>query len=143
LANLARLVNRMEFDHTHVSFALEGTILVEYVSQASAHPGGEVAPGFAKDDHQPASHVLASMVSDTFDYRGGAAVAYGEALAGKTAKECLPAGGAVECNVADEDVFLGLKGRLLRRGGDHGAARQPFAAVVVRFAFQIQGRTPL
>ncbi len=85
-------------------------VLIEHVGHAAAHPGGEVASGLAEHDDQSARHVLAAVIADAFDDRVRAAVAHREALAGHAAEERLAAGRAVERDVADDDVLLGLEG---------------------------------
>ena len=62
-----------------------------------------------------AGHVLAAVIADTLDDRGGAAVADGEALARDAANEGFAAGRAVERHVADDDVVFGGERRLARR----------------------------
>jgi hypothetical protein len=59
-----------------------------------------------------AGHVFAAVVADALDDGGHAGVADGEALAGHAADVGLAGGGAVEGDVADDDVFLGLEGGL-------------------------------
>src|SRR4029450_10560880 len=39
---------------------------------AAGHAGPEVAPDRPQDDHRPAGHVLAAVVADALDDRGGA-----------------------------------------------------------------------
>ena len=53
--------------------------------------------------------------------------------------ERLAAGGAVERDVADDDVLLGGEAGVLRRVDDDAPARQPFAEIVVGVAFERNG----
>ena len=85
----------------------EVVVLVEHVGDAAGHAGGEVAAGGAEHDDAAAGHVLAAVVADGFDHGVHAAVAHREALAGHAAEEGLARGGAVEGDVADDDVLLG------------------------------------
>ena len=64
---------------------------VEHVGDAAGHAGGEVAAGRAEDDDAPAGHVLAAVVADALDDRGGAGVADAEPLADLAAQEDLAA----------------------------------------------------
>ena len=78
------------------------------------------------------------MVADAFDDRGGAGVADGKALAGDAVEEDLAAGGAIEHDVADEDVLLGQEAGVLRRIDDDAPAGESLADVVVGVAFQLE-----
>src|SRR5207253_11375078 len=89
-------------------------------------------------DDQAARHVLASVVADAFDDGDRAAVAHGKSLAGDAAEESLTAGRAVERDVADQDVLLGLERGLARRPNRHQGAGQALARVVVRVTFKIE-----
>ena len=73
----------------------------------------------AAEHHDPAAgHVLAAVVADAFDDGDGAGVAHGEALADHAADERLPAGGAVQDDVAGDDLLLGHEA-----GGPDGEGR--------------------
>src|SRR6185312_13415615 len=116
----------------------EDARLVQDVCETAAHPGSEVAPRPAKDDDAAARHVLAAVVADTLDNRNRAAVTDGEPLAGDAANERLAARGAVERDVADDDVGFGGECRLPRREDRELASREPLADIVVRVAFERQ-----
>src|SRR5229473_3452441 len=122
--DVSRLISMkpVKLDHSHVASRREAAVVVEHVGDSAAHSGGEVAPSLAEHDDQPARHVLASMVADTFDHGRGAAVAHGEALAGHASEERLAGGCAVERDVSDENVLLGLERRLTGRTNCHEAA---------------------
>ena len=97
-------VERLEVDHLGVDPVLVG---IEQVRDAAAHAGGEVAAGRAEDQHPAAGHVLAAVVADALDDGGGARVAHAEPLPDQAAQEHLAGGGAVEDDVAGDDVVLG------------------------------------
>src|SRR4051812_32311178 len=118
-------------EQRRVDLRPEGTVLVEHEGQAAAHARGEVAPRRPEDDHAPAGHVLAAVVGDLLDDGLGARVAHAEALAADAAEERLAARRAIERDVADDDVLLGLEAGLERRAHGERAATQALAAVVV------------
>src|SRR5205807_5093527 len=99
----------VEADHAHVAAARERALLVEHVGHPPAHAGGEVAPGGPEHDHPSARHVLAAVVAHALHDGPGAGVAHGEALAGQSAEERAPGGGAVEHRVAHDHVVLGCE----------------------------------
>ena len=68
-----------------------------------------------------------------------AGVADAEALAGDAVDVGLAGGGAVEGDVADEDVFLRLEERALGRIDDDLGAGEALADVVVGIAFEREG----
>jgi hypothetical protein len=101
------VVEVVETDQVGVAAAGERTTLVEYVGDAAAHAGGEVAAGLAQDHDPAAGHVLAAVVADPLDHRVGAGVAYGEPLAGLAAEERSAARRPVEDRVAGDHVVFG------------------------------------
>src|SRR5207249_10979127 len=91
--------------HRGVAALHEFAVEVEHIGGAAGHSGGEVASGDAQDGDRPPGHVFAAVVSDAFDDGGGAGVAHGETLAGRTAQIRFPGDCAVENDVARDDVF--------------------------------------
>jgi len=84
---------------------------IEHVGDATGHAGGEVAAGGAEHDDATAGHVFATVVADALDDGGDAGVADTEALASAAVDVDLTGRGAVQRDVADDDVVLGLEGR--------------------------------
>src|SRR5690606_28166265 len=91
-----------------------------------------------EDDGAAAGHVLAGVVADAFDDGGRAGVADAEPLADDAAGEQLAGGGAVQDDVAADDLLLGREPGV--GGGTEGQppARQALADVVVGVADQPQ-----
>ena len=108
------------------------------VGDAAGHAGREVAARGAENHRAAAGHVLAAVVADAFDDGLGAAVAHAEPLGGAAAEERAAARRAVQRDVADEDVVLGLERGDLRRIDDETPARQALADVVVAVAFELE-----
>src|SRR5947208_10326160 len=79
------------------------------------------------------------MLAYTFDYGQRAAIAHGETLAGAPRDVKLTGSGAVENSVAGEDIATAGRRRTGRNRD--GAARHPFANVVVGFPRQPKGDT--
>ena len=135
----ASVDQRLQIDAGLVAAARgEVAPIVVDVGDAAAHAGGEVAAGGAEDDDEAVGHVLAAVIADAFNDRGGAGVADGEALAGDAVEEDFAAGGAVEDHVADQDAFLRQEARGLGRIGDDAAAGKALAEVVVGVAFKFE-----
>ena len=111
---------------------------VVHERDAARHAGGEVAAGRAEHHDAPAGHVLAAVVADALDDRGGAGVAHAEPLAHDATEVGLAAGGAVERDVAGDDVLLGGELRLAVGEARELAAREPLAGVVVGVALEPQ-----
>ena len=82
------------------------------------------------------------MIADRFDNRSHAGIPDGETFARHAADVNFAAGRAVKGDIANDDVFLWLEGRALRRIDDNLAARQAFADVIVGVAFEAQRHTP-
>ncbi len=115
---------------------------VVHERDAARHPGREVAAGRPEHDDAAAGHVLAAVVADAFDDRGRARVAHAEALAHHAAEVGLTTGGAVERDVAGDDVLLGGELRLTVGEALELAAREPLAGVVVGVALEPQRDAP-
>ncbi|CAB4548109.1 unannotated protein [freshwater metagenome] len=71
------------------------------------------------------------MITNTFNYGGGARVANQESLANQTAKVKLATGCAIADYVSGNDVVLGLENRLLRRAHTDDSARKTLTNVVI------------
>ena len=132
--NLLRILQTRQLHHLGVDLTLEVVVQVQDVGDASGHTSSEVPAGAAEDNDTTASHVLASVVADTFDDCSGTRVADGEALCSYTAEEAGTARSAVEAHVADDDVLLGFEDCRARRIHDQAAARQHLPNVVVGIA---------
>src|SRR5215469_7884241 len=104
----------------------------------AGHTGAEVKAHGAENGSNAAGHVFATVLADSFDNGNGAAVAYGEALAGLSRDVELAGGSAVKNGIAYEHVAALRSVRA--RADDDGAAREAFADVVVSFADEFQGK---
>ena len=131
------LADGLEADHLEVAVVLQFPVRIEDPGDAAAHAGREVAPGRPKNHGAAAGHVLAAVIADPLDDRAGARVADAEALRGAAAEERFAAGGAVERDVADQDVLFGDESGAARRVEDEPSAGQPLADVVVAVALQL------
>ena len=78
------------------------------------------------------------MVANTFNHRGGAAVAYTEAFSGDAPQEHLTTGSAVQHHVANQNIVFGFEAALPGWINDHSPAGQTFAYVVVCITFNFK-----
>jgi hypothetical protein len=78
------------------------------------------------------------VIPYTFDDSGCSTVTNGEALAGHATDECFTICSAIECHIADDDVFLGIEIRFFGRVDDQPSSRETFAVVVVGIPFERQ-----
>ena len=102
-------------------------------------PAPKLRPVGAEHDHAAAGHVLAAVVADALDDRGGAGVAHAEALAHDAAQEDLAAGRAVADHVAGDDRCPRRRtASVTVRADDDAPARQTLAEVVVGVALEAQ-----
>ena len=70
---------------------------------AAAHARGKVAPSAAEHDDRAAGHVLASVITDAFDDRNGAAVPNREPFARRAGDERFARRRAIQRRVAHDD----------------------------------------
>ena len=105
-------------------------------------PAAKLRPVEPEHHHAAAGHVLAAVIADALDDRGRAGVAHAEALADHTADERFARRGAVQHDVAGDDVVLGGERRVAVRPDDHPTARQALGRVVVGVALEPQRDAP-
>src|ERR1700756_4503548 len=108
-----------EVDRVRIATLLgKVSALVEDICQASAHTRREVSAAGAKDQHEPIGHVFTTVIANALDDRGRTGIAYGKTPAGYAVEEGFAASGAIESNVADDDVFFGSETGGARRIDD-------------------------
>src|SRR5208283_1436017 len=108
--------------------------IVEDIGDAAGHSRGKVPPRASQHHDQTLGHVLATVVADALNDRGGAGIAYRKALPGHAVEVRFTAGRAVQAYVADKNILL--RGEL---GGpwwieNQFSARKSFADIVVGLA---------
>src|SRR5690606_19047945 len=138
LGDVLVLLDRPEPYRAEIAARLEIAARIPDVRDAARHAGREVAAGGAEDHRAPARHVLAAVVADAFDDRARAAVTHAEALGRAAAEERASAGRAVQRDVADQHVLLGLEAAFARRVDDQPAAGEALADVVVAVALELE-----
>src|SRR5215469_3822665 len=130
---------RFEINRLEIAAVLgEISVFVEDVRDAAAHSGGEVTAAGTEHNHQAVRHVFTAVIANTLDDCGRTGIANREPLSTNAVEENFAAGGAVECNVPDDDVLLRGKCRSARRIYNDSPAGQTLADVIVGFAFQSQ-----
>src|SRR3954471_4476894 len=129
----------LEANHLLVAARGEISFFIDDISDAAGHAGCKVSPARTEDDDRSASHVFATVIADGFNYGLDAGIADRETFAGHAADVNFAAGGAVESDVTDDDVALGLEGLTFGRINDDFAAGKAFADVIVGVAFKAEG----
>src|SRR5208337_1380807 len=112
--------------------------LIKDVGDAAGHSRRKVAPRASQHHDQALGHVLAAVVANALDDCGGAGIAYRKPLTGHAVEVRLTAGGAVEADVANQDILLRSKFRGARRIENQFSAGKSFADIVVGLSFQGQ-----
>ena len=129
-----------EFDHVPVDPTGERQSLVNNVRHPVRHARPEVPPGAAEHDDDAAGHVLAAMVARAFDDRHRAGVPHRESVARLASGEQLPARGAVQDRIAEDEMLVrgvSVRGPAEGTNGDLPAA-QALADVIVGLALEIE-----
>src|ERR1700733_5556092 len=83
----------------------EAAVLVEHPCYATGHTSAEVLAGTAQHENGAPGHVLAAMIADTFDDGDSARIADGEALAGASGSQQAARCGAIERDIAEQNVM--------------------------------------
>ena len=107
------------------------------VAEASGHAGTEIQAHRAENRREAAGHVLATVLTHSFNHGHRTAIANRESFTRLTGDEQLAGGGSIEDGVAGKHIAA-LRG-ILAGVNDNGAAGKPFADVIVSFAEQFQG----
>src|ERR1700761_5360882 len=114
----------------------KAAVLIEHPCDAAGHAGAEVLSGAAQHQDSSAGHVFAAVVAYTFDDSGGARIAHGETLAGTAGGKEAARGGAIERDIAEQDVVRALT-RSIALGAKHDLTpAEAFADKIVGQAFE-------
>ena len=137
-ATSRRVDDGLERHHLGIALGPEPALGIPYVRDPAAHARGEVPARGTQDDRAAARHVLAAVIADAFHHRPGARVAHAETFRGDAPEVGLTRGGAVEDDVADQDLFLRAERARTRRIDDQAAPGKALADVVVGIAFHFE-----
>src|SRR5437016_3689497 len=103
---LFRIFQFFQIDHLKITPLRKITLDVDHVCDPTTHARCKVSAGAAQDNDTSTGHVFAAMIADTFNNGDGTAVSNGEPFSGHTAYERFSRRCAIECDVADDDVFF-------------------------------------
>src|ERR1700694_1992646 len=105
---IVRFEKWLEIDRVQIA-ALFGKIsaLVKHVSNAPTHAGGKISAAGSEHQDQALGHVFAAVVAHAFDHSSRPGVANRKALTRDSVEKRFAAGGAIESNVANQNVVLG------------------------------------
>ncbi len=135
---LAEVGHVRELDHPHVTLLFQLAELVEHEGDAAAHSRGEVPARAAQHDDRAASHVLAAVIADSFDYGDRSTVPHCEALARNSRDVRFARRRAVEHRVANENRLVGNELRGTGMPHDQPPAGQSLSDVVVRLSLELE-----
>src|SRR5579864_1101206 len=114
--NISRLDNWLEINRRQIA-SLFGEIsaLVENVGDTAAHAGSEISAASAQHNDETVGHIFASVITHAFDHRSRARISHCKTLARHAIEKCFAAGGAIERNVANQNIFFRCEMRLFWR----------------------------
>jgi len=139
--DLLGLLDRGEFDHLLVDLLFEVLVNVEHVGNTSGHTGSEVATSRSENENTTASHVLASVVTDTLNNGCSTGVTHTETLSSNTAEEASTLGSTVQADVTNQNVLLSTVNSSARRVDDQATTGQTLTNVVVGVTLELEGDT--
>jgi hypothetical protein len=140
-SDLMRVLDAAELNHLLVDLALEVLVDVENVSNTSRHTSGEIATSAAKAENTTTCHVLATVVTHTLNNGSDTGVADSETLGSHTAEEAGTSSSAVETDVTDDHVLLGLEDGGTRWVDDQATTGQTLSNVVVAVTLKLESDT--
>src|SRR5579864_2402364 len=114
--NISRLDNWLEINRREIA-SLFGEIaaLVENISDTAAHARSKISSASAQHHDETVGHVLAAVIAHAFDHGSRARVPHRKTLACHAIEKCFAAGGAIERNVANQNIFFRREMRLFWR----------------------------
>mmetsp|Transcript_27113 Transcript_27113/g.45199 ORF Transcript_27113/g.45199 Transcript_27113/m.45199 type:complete len:309 (-) Transcript_27113:926-1852(-) len=137
-------INHLQTYQTHVAPCWEVAIWIVNVGNSTTHSSSKVAARLGQAHHGTASHVFATMVTETFDDCQGTRVADAETLASLTTEEGLTSGGSIQTDVTDNNVFFWNKTTSNDFWGwEDGnlSSREALACVVIGVTLHCHGNT--
>ena len=139
LGDFLLVFEAFQYNHFQVAVFFEVAGGIPDVGDASAHPGREIASGGTQNDHPASGHVLAAVISHSFDHSSGSGVAHTESLGSPATEVGLSARGTVKDHVSYDDILLGQEPRGSGRVDDQSTAGKTLAHIIVGIAFQLDG----
>ena len=140
-SDLMRVLDAAKLNHLLVDLALEVLVNVQNVSDTSRHTSGEVATSAAKAENATTCHVLATVVTHALNNGSDTRVTDSETLGSHTAEETGTSGSAVETDVTDDHVLLGLEDGRARWVDDQTTTRQTLSNVIVAVTLKFESDT--
>jgi hypothetical protein len=140
-SDLVGVFNAAKLNHLLVDLALEVLVDVKDVGDPTRHTSSEVTASAAKAKDATTSHVLATVVTHTLNNCGDTRVTNSETLGCDTTEETSTSGSAVQANVADYHVLLGLEDRGTWRVDDEAAAGETLSNIIVAVTLELEGDT--
>jgi hypothetical protein len=140
-SDLMRVLNAAKLNHLLVDLALEVLVDVQDVSNTSRHTSGEVAASAAEAENATTCHVLATVVTHTFNNGSDTGVTDGETLGSHTSEEAGTSSSTVETDVTDDHVLLGLEDGRARWVDDQATTGQTLSNVVVAVTLKLKSDT--
>ena len=139
--NILLLLNLVQIYKFLVASRLEFSIHIKNVSNSTTHSCRKISTSVSKDNYYPTSHILASMISNAFNYRLSPRITHTKSFCGHPIEICLTTCSSIECHITNYNISLWVKGTLLWRIYYNLAARQPFTNIIIAIAFKFQSDT--
>ena len=140
-ATVALLTKLLHVDELLVEAQIEVVVFIEDVRDAPAHAGSDVLAGRSQDDDTAPGHIFQGMIATAFHDCDRTGVAHRKALPGNAVDIGAAAGGAIERDIADDDVLFRRICRSCRRCHAQLAAGETFAKIIIGIALQMDGNT--
>src|SRR5260370_5248676 len=104
---ILRFENWLEANRLQIATLFsEVSAFVKNIGDTAAHAGGKISAAGSEHEHQALGHVFAAVVANALDHRSRSGVANREPLTSDSVEKRFAAGGAVESNVANQDVVF-------------------------------------
>ena len=101
----------IDIDHVGIEAVLnEVAGFIKDIGDATGHPGTEIAPGGTEVDHHATGHVFEGVVTEALDDGFHSGVADAETLTCHAGNVGFTGSGAIEADVAGDDIFVRNKG---------------------------------
>ena len=131
LGDVVLLRHLLERIHVLVHSPVQAVIRIQHIGDASAHAGGKILAGRPENDGPSAGHILKTVVSAALRHRDSTGITDAETLARPSADISLACRGAVQRNIADDDIFTCPERRGFWRNHHQFASGEALAESVV------------
>ena len=125
-------------NHIFVQIPIQMAVLIEYISDTTAHTCCKVLSCLTKNDHTATGHIFTSMFSHTLYNCVGSGVTDCKTFPCHTIDKYFTAGGSIQGYVTGDDILFCFVSSVLRREDNQFSTGKSFSIIIVGITAQAQ-----